>query len=78
MTERITKIGGHYIKNALIFPLLLVLGVWNKKIPYRKSWPANLLQASNLTVDPRFKVKRGHHTNMALYLPYYCSYGLKM
>ena len=26
------------------------------KTIYRKSWPANLLQASNLTFDPCFKV----------------------
>ena len=39
---------------------------------YRKSWPANLLQVSNLTFDPGFKVDWGHHTKMAIYLLYIC------
>ena len=33
----------------------------------KKSWPVNLLQVLNLTFDPCFKIKLGHHTKMAIY-----------
>ena len=49
--------------------LIIVPGVWNEKTLYMKSWPLNLLQVSVLTFD---------HTGKALYLPRYCSYGLKL
>ena len=39
-------------QKALISPLSLVLEVWNEKTTYRKSWPANHLQVSNLTSWP--------------------------
>ena len=42
-----------------ITPLLLVLEVSNVKPTYRKSFAANLLMWSDLTLDPSFKVKRG-------------------
>ena len=34
----------------------------------RKSWPGNLFQVLNLTFDPFFKVKLGHHTKTSLLL----------
>ena len=37
--------------------LLLILGVWDGKPTYRKSWAGNLLMWSDLTLDPSFKVK---------------------
>ena len=45
------------MKSAYI--LLLILGFWNGKPTYRKSWAWNLLVWSDLTLDPSFKVKRG-------------------
>ena len=39
--------------------LLLVLGVWDGKPTYGKSWAGNLLVWSDLTLGPSFKVKRG-------------------
>ena len=38
---------------------LLVLEVCNMKTTYWKSWAANLLIWSDLTLGPSFKVKRG-------------------
>ena len=35
-----------------IFPLLLVLEVWQVQPTYRKSWAGNLLMWSDLTLDP--------------------------
>ena len=43
----------------LITHLLLVLGVWDGKPTYGKSWAANLLMWSDLTLGLSFKVKRG-------------------
>ena len=43
------------LKNSCI-ALLLVLGFLNVKTTYKKSWPANLLQTSNLTFEPCFKI----------------------
>ena len=40
----------------------------NFKITCKKSWPMDLLQVSNLSFDPCFKVKWGHHTKMAIYI----------
>ena len=37
--------------------LLLVLGVWDGKPTYRKSWAGNLLVWLDLTLGPSFKVK---------------------
>ena len=54
-------------RNAYLREILLVR---NEKTTL-KSWPTNHLQVSNLTFDPCFKVKFGHHTKKALYLPYY-------
>ena len=39
--------------------LFLVLEVGDGKPTYRKSWAANLLAWSDLTLGPSFKVKRG-------------------
>ena len=39
------------------------------KTTCRKSWPGNLFQILNLTCDPCFKVKWGHHTNITLISP---------
>ena len=36
--------------------ILLVLGVWDGKPTYRKSWAGILLVWSDLTLDPSFKV----------------------
>ena len=41
------------------------------KTTCRKSWPGNLIQVLNLTFDPCFKVKSGHHTKTSLFLPFY-------
>ena len=41
------------------------------KTTCRKSWPGNLFQVLNLSFDPCFKVKWGHHTKMSLFYPYY-------
>ena len=60
---------GAYQK-LLISPLSLVLGVWNEKTTSRKLWSASLLQESNLTFDPCFKVMLGHHAKRALYFSY--------
>ena len=35
------------------------------KTTCRKSWPRNLFQVLNLSFDPCFKVKWGHHTKMS-------------
>ena len=43
-------------QKALVSPLSLVLGVWNKKTTYWRLWSANILQVSNLSLDPCFKV----------------------
>ena len=37
---------------------------------YKKSWPVNLLQVSNLTFDPCFTVERGYHNKTAIYILY--------
>ena len=50
---RITK--GKSAYNSLI----IGLEVWDGKPTYRKSWAANLLVLSDLTLGPSFKVKRG-------------------
>ena len=50
--------------------LSLVLGVRNVKTTDWKSWPANLMQVTNFTFDPCFKVKFGHHAKKASYLPH--------
>ena len=55
---------------CLISPLSLLLGVWNVKTAYRKSWPGNLFQLRTLTFDPFFSVKWDHLTTKALYLPF--------
>ena len=39
--------------------LLLVLKVWDGKPIYRKSWAANLLMWSDLTLGLSFKIKQG-------------------
>ena len=50
----------------------LLLGVWNVKTTYRKSWPGNLFQLLTVIFDPFFSVKWDHLTTKALYLlPYY-------
>ena len=36
----------------------------------KKSFPVNLLQVSNLTSEPYFKVKWGHHSKMVIYLSF--------
>ena len=46
--------GLFYLK-GVISPLPLLLGVWNVKTTYSKSWPGNLFQMLNLTFDPCFK-----------------------
>ena len=46
-------------KSAYI-SLILVLDVCNVKPTYRKSWEANLLMWSDLTLDPSFNVKQGY------------------
>ena len=45
------------LKSAYITHLLLVLEVCNVKATYKKSWPANLLMWSDLTLGRCFKVK---------------------
>ena len=45
---------GVIILKGLMSPLSLVIGVWNVKATYRKSWPANLSLVSNLTFDHHF------------------------
>ena len=67
------NVKGVFYLEGLIYPLPLLLGVQKVKTSYRKSWPENLLQVLNLTFDPSFKVKLGHHTKTSLYLPYYWS-----
>ena len=47
------------------------------KTTCRKSWPGNLFQVLNVSFDPCFKVKWGHHTKMSLFLPYYWYYGFR-
>ena len=44
----------------LITCLLLILGVSDGKPAYRKSWAGNLLEWSDLTLGPSFKVKGGY------------------
>ena len=44
---------------VVITRLLLVLEVCNVKPTYKKSWAANLLMWSDLTLGPCFKVKQG-------------------
>ena len=46
--------------NVLITCLLLVLECCKVKPTYRKSWAANVLVWSNVTLGPSFKVKRGY------------------
>ena len=46
------------------------LPYWNVKTTFWKLWSANLLQGSNLTFDPCFKVMWCHHAKGTLYLPY--------
>ena len=45
------------VMKSALSPLLLVLEVCNVKPTYRKSWTANLLMWSDLTLGPSFKVK---------------------
>ena len=59
------------ILKGLISPLPLLLGVWDVKTICRKSRPWNISQVLNLTFNPCFKVKWGHHNKVPLYLPYY-------
>ena len=47
-------------RKLLITRLLLVLEVWDGKPTYGKSWAANLLVWSDLTLGRPFKVKRGY------------------
>ena len=61
-----------YLKGR-ISPLSLLLGVWNVKTTYRKSWPGNLFQLLTLTFDLFFSVKWDNLTTKALYLPYFCN-----
>ena len=42
-----------------------------------KSWPGNLFQVLNLTIDSCFKVKSRHHTKTSLFHPYYGCYGFR-
>ena len=59
MPNHMFNVKWHYpIKN----PLPLLIGVRNVKTTYRKSWPENLFQVLNLTLDHCFKVRWGHHT----------------
>ena len=53
---------------SLLSPLLFVQEHRNVKKIMWKSCPVNLLQVSNLTFDPCFKVKLDQHTEKALYL----------
>ena len=46
------------------------------KITCKKSWPANLLQMSNLTFDPSLEVEWGHYTKIFMYLLYILFLGL--
>ena len=48
--------GGGAYQKALTSPLSLVLEVWNEKTIYWKSLAGNILQVSNLTFDPCFRV----------------------
>ena len=50
----------------------LIIGSWASKCEnnFWKSWPANLLQVSDLTFDPCFKVECDHQTKTAIYLLY--------
>ena len=70
--------GSGAYQKTLISPLSLVLGVWNGKTISWKSWSANILQVSNLTSAPCFKVMWGHHAKSALYLPYNLFWGFKI
>ena len=64
---------GVILLKGLISPLPLLLGVWDVKTIFRKSRPWNISQVLNLTFDPCFKVKWGHHTKTSLYLHcYWC------
>ena len=49
------------LKKGPCISLSLVIGVQNVKTNNRESLPANLLQLSDLTFDPCFKVKRDHY-----------------
>ena len=60
--------GGHFV----------FLEVRNVKTTCRKLWPGILFQVLNLTFDPCYKVKSGHHTKKSLFLPFYWCYGFRM
>ena len=49
----------------------LVLGFQNEKTTCRKSWSVKLLQVSNLTFDPCFKVMWRYYIKKLLYFPDY-------
>ena len=59
------KVKQGYLK-VLITCLLLVLGVYNVKAMYRKSWAGNLLMWSNLILVPTFKVNEESQTYKCL------------
>ena len=61
---------GYLIKRLYISLTIVPRGlVWDVKTICRKSRNGNISQVLNLTFDPCFKVKWGHHTKTAL--PYY-------
>ena len=64
------QIGVGAYQKALISPLSLVLGIWDEKTTSWKLCSVNLLQVSNLTFDPCFKVMWGHHAKWDLHFPY--------
>ena len=38
------------------------------KTTCKKSWPVNILQVSNFTFDPHFKVEGDHHIETAIHV----------
>ena len=71
----VTSNGGLRIKKGLILPLSLRLGVeiYVKQLTGNQ-WLANILEASNLTLDPYFKAKWGQ---FILKMPYFSFLGLQ-
>ena len=49
----------------------------NSKTTCRLSCPANLVQVSNLIIDPCFQVQSERHIERAFYLPYCYSLGFE-